>query len=709
MKRSDERIILLIVVATGISSVVSQLLYVREFLTQFEGNEYVISMILFDWLILGGIGTLLARYRAGSSAAVRTATLGWLSVLIAVLPSLGIFFLRIGRDIIFIHGASVGFYATFAFTFVMTAPYAVLIGFVLPYSLFVLRAGSSGYPGARVYMVDALGDTLGGALFSLILVNLLTPFESLLFINCVLLVVSTSLLIREVHSKRLIIVAVCGVLCVNLGAVCIEENTISQGKGKLVQYKESRFGRIVVTRDSELYTLFVDGMPVTSSSNTILAEEAIHYPLSQLETPQEILLISSVGGMMGEIEKYSPRRVDYVQLDPELARAEFDFGILQNIEGLNLITEDARAYLMRTTKRYDAIVMNVPEPETFQINRFYTEEFFVRARSCLYPGGIVSFSIEGFDSYVSEPLRKKISCLYRTASESFSSVVIVPGQRLYFLCSESALTLDIPGRLDARGISTRYIEHYYHGDVSQVRRDLVNRSIDPGAPINRDESPYLMRLMFDSWFAKHAATPYAFYSALGIFIALYLLYISRAEFVLFSTGFTTMGSEVLVIFVFQIVFGYIYLKLGFIITVFLLGLLPGAFFGERIRTKTAPVLALSDGLIAVVLAILVIFIQGSGQYLPETFFYGVALCVSVLCGFQFPVALSFQGGDNPAAIKSFSADLIGAATGVLVVSVLLIPYLGIIHATVGLILLKVLSILIVVSHGKTIKAKVSLV
>ena len=61
MKNTDHRAIIRVVVATGISSVVTQLLTIREFLTQFQGNEIVIALILFNWLILGGLGTLLAR------------------------------------------------------------------------------------------------------------------------------------------------------------------------------------------------------------------------------------------------------------------------------------------------------------------------------------------------------------------------------------------------------------------------------------------------------------------------------------------------------------------------------------------------------------------------------------------------------------------------------------------------------------------------
>lgn len=54
MKKINERAIIRVVIATEISSVVTQLLTIREFLTQFQGNEIVIALILFNWLILNG-------------------------------------------------------------------------------------------------------------------------------------------------------------------------------------------------------------------------------------------------------------------------------------------------------------------------------------------------------------------------------------------------------------------------------------------------------------------------------------------------------------------------------------------------------------------------------------------------------------------------------------------------------------------------------
>jgi len=59
------------------------------------------------------------------------------------------------------------------------------------------------------------------------------------------------------------------------------------------------------------------------------------------------------------------------------------------------------------------------------------------------------------------------------------------------------------------------------------------------------------------------------------------------------------------------------------------------------------------------------------------------------------VILYLMGSDNRAATRTFSADLIGAACGTLLTSVLLIPYGGILWATVGLIGIKLISLMLI--------------
>ena len=683
------------VIATGISSVVTQLLTIREFLTQFQGNEIVIALILFNWLILGAVGTLMVRVLVKALSRPTADMLAWLSLMLVPLALLQILAIRRLRDVIFIQGSSVGFYPTWLFSLMTLAPYCLLLGFVLPYSLFVLRIDARDYPGVRIYITDNIGDVCGGVLFSFVLVFWVSPLTAL-FLAHLPLLVSSYLLFAPSKRQTPAVLAGVGFAVVFLGGgIGLENRSLAPAEGKLVFYDETRYGRIAVHQDREQFTLFENGVPAFSNENLSIAEETIHYPLSQLDAPGQVLLISAEGGVMAELEKYPIQSVDYVELDSEVAAVKFRYDMIKKINGLHVIHADGRTYLSQSKKIYDAIIVNLPEPDTFQLNRFYTDAFFKLANEHLVKGGVLSFSMEGFDSYLAEPQRQKLSSLYNTAGAYFKHVLLLPGQKVYFLCSHSRLNTDIPGALEQKGIATAYISGFFYGNLSPERIHRLNGLMDPAIPRNMDTAPYLMRLMFSQWFAKFHTSPMVFYLVMAILSAIYLFGVSREAFVLFSTGGVTMGSEILVIFAFQIYFGYIYLQIGIIITLFLAGLLPGAWLGHRLCHQGKKALVLTDLVLMAFLTLFMLAVMTAADHLPSAFFLAFGFAMSLVCGFQFPVALYLKGGDNLAATRFFSADLMGAAWGTLLTSVILIPYGGIVWTAGSLIGLKLISLMLV--------------
>jgi spermidine synthase len=177
--------------------------------------------------------------------------------------------------------------------------------------------------------------------------------------------------------------------------------------------------------------------------------------------------------------------------------------------------------------------------------------------------------------------------------------------------------------------------------------------------------------------------------------------------VLFSTGWMVMGSEILVIFAFQIFFGYIYFKIGIIVTVFLSGLLPGAIWGRRWAHRPRRVLILADAGLIGLLGVTFIAVH-AGDRLPQAIYLILAFGISLACGLQIPAALHVKGDGSAAATAIFSADLIGAALGTLVMSTILIPYMGITGAIGGLFVLKLVSLLMAgMLHGKPFAKTVS--
>jgi spermidine synthase len=157
----------------------------------------------------------------------------------------------------------------------------------------------------------------------------------------------------------------------------------------------------------------------------------------------------------------------------------------------------------------------------------------------------------------------------------------------------------------------------------------------------------------------------------------------------------TMGCELMIVFAFQIYFGYIYHQIGLIITVFLAGLLPGAWLGEKLRWNARTILVWTDILLICLMLVFITFCLQLGDKLPVLFYLGTGFLFSVLCGCQFPVALEPHDNIKKSVAGAFSADLIGAALGALITSVFLIPYYGITGAAIGLILLKTSSLILV--------------
>ena len=686
MKKITDRHILGLVVATGIASVTGQLVFLREFLSQFQGNEIVIALVFFNWLILGGLGTRLASRPKHYSPEV----LMICSLLLVMLAAGQLAAVRILRPLLFSFGVSAGFYAIFCFTFLILAPYAGLVGFVLPYSLFLLRTRFPDFSGAGIYMADNMGDICGGALFAFALVFFATPMQALLVAHLPLVIMAAGL------PRRLWIGLVAGAAA--LGALLVgaafEKPLLQPAVGRLVHYEESRFGRLTVHRDQEQITLFADGRPVYTTQDWTLAEETVHYPLSQIRDPDRILLISSAAGLMDEVLKHQPRSVDYVELDAAVTRLLVQFGLISVPPGVQVAHGDARLWLKHTDRIYDAILMALPEPDTFQLNRFFTDEFFASVRTHLSPRGVFSFSVEGFDNFMTAAQRMEVSSLRNTAGRHFKHVQLLPGQRVYFLCRQAPLDLEIPALLDRRGITTRYVGPYFHGNITAERLAALTADLLPEAPVNTDTRPYLMRLMFAQWFTKFETSPKVFAVLLGLVFGGYLLRLRREAFVLFTTGFTNMGSEILVIFAFQIFLGYIYFKIGIVVTVFLSGLLPGAWLGQRHISKSAFYLKFSDLGIILWMAVFIAAVRIFGDGLPQSFFYGGGFLISLFCGFQFPLALSRSGSSSRATAGIFSVDLVGAACGALTASTLLIPYLGLEGMAAALIGVKIVSLVV---------------
>ncbi len=687
-------LIIVSVIATGISSISVQLITVREFLSQFYGNEITISLVLFCWLMVSGLGSLASRLLKSTSVTLYSI----IALLTGLLPLIQIIAIRLSRDAVFVRGESPGFYPLFFFILTLSAPYAFTIGFILPYSLAVIRATRETFTAGKLYITDNAGDIMGGVLFSFILVYFFSPFKIIAISSFLLILISLALIIC---LRRYLLFVGAFLAVMVFFAFALEKRfelfTLSSQYGpNIVSYEESRYGRIVLTREKGEYTFWESGTPAFSTFDVIRAEEKVHYPLCQLDKVEDVLLVSGgMGETFEEILKHSPRRIDYVELDPTLIQVASQSGLLSHYEEVNIIPTDGRSYIGHSNKRYSAIILDLSEPDTFQLNRFYTKEFFDKAKRILRKDGVLSFSLMANPNYLSEVRVKKLSSIFNTVKGYFPNVLLIPGEEVYFLASDGELTADIPRQLRQRSIATSYIEGFYSGNITEERIRSINNAINPDEFINTDFQPRVINVMFTEWFKKYGTSPHWFIATLLGLLVVYLFLIKREEYVLFSTGFAAMGVEMLILFSFQVIYGCVYLKVGAIVTSFLLGLLPGAVLGNRWKKRGKNALMNAELGMLLLLILYLIWVSFYQSAVPEFIFFLYGFCFSLLCGLQFPVAAEIIGEEKSPAAGLFAADLVGAGAGTLAIGALLVPLLGIQAAVIGLILIKTASTMVI--------------
>ena len=162
-------------------------------------------------------------------------------------------------------------------------------------------------------------------------------------------------------------------------------------------------------------------------------------------------------------------------------------------------------------------------------------------------------------------------------------------------------------------------------------------------------------------------------------------------FAVFSSGFAEIMFQVLIIVMFQVYYGYLYYRLGILITFFMIGLVIGAYVAGKINTgKTAwQVFVLSQiGMCIYPLLLPLIFLSmrsigGTSSWYWE---YMVFPILPVIAGFvggiQFPLAnrlyLKKQKGlIGKVSGLTYGLDVFGSFFGALIGSAILIPLLGI--------------------------------
>ena len=671
-----KKLLTLSVVVLGISSVMSQLVVMREFLAVFGGNELTFGIILGNWTLLTGIGSYIGK-KFPQKYTVLLAS----HIVIGILPLILLYILRVTRTILFVQGEIANLTEIFVWSFVLLAPFCLFAGSFLIVACSVYSREKKASTIGKVYITDSLGDITGAALFSFVLIYVFNQVQT----AYVILLVNVGIaLVGSLSVKsRLSYIAV-GIL-IGVGAllfsVDVNEVTIHElYKGQNIVYeKNSLYGHIVVIENEGEITVFENSVPFFSTGDVSSVEETVHYAMVQTDdTDMKVLVIGGgASGTIAEVLKYPVETVDYVEIDPDIITVSTTY--TDKVAGAHIFMMDGRLYVKETGTIYTVVILDVPDPDSAQLNRFYTVEFFEEIENILTYDGVFSLSLSASPNYLGEPTRALYSSIYRSLKSVFSNVILIPGDRTYFIASDRELTYDIPERIEEKGIQTEYVNKYYlSGTLTQDRISMVSESVTEDVRMNTDFKPEAYYYYIVFWISQFRGHFVGFLIILTVLVLFLFLKIGPhpVPFAVFTTGFAGTALEVVLVLGFQILYGYVYSHIGVLITAFLAGLVMGAFYVNRTLEKYS-----RKSLVALEF-ILVIFSVLLAVFLPfmvEIVFPLIIAALGVIVGAEFPLASHLYYTDvHVTASDVYSADLLGACLGALLVTTLLVPVIGVI-------------------------------
>ncbi len=747
----------------GFSGLVAQILLLRELLIVFSGNELSIGIILANWLILGAFGSYVLGRRAERSGHTLEA-FTVITILFSISLLIAIYLARLLKVAMGLSiGESIGFLPMLFSSLLVLSAVSILQGTLFTYGCRIhsLSSSSGASSVGRVYVYETVGTIIGGVVCTYLLIPYLNSFQAvtglalLNFLVCLVLLAPSwkkGLLPKTVLAVLSVLILFSGFALFTGWADKLHQHSIqAQWKNQnVVHYQNSQYGNIAVIENEGQYSFFLDGIPnlITPVPDIPALEEFVHLPLLAHPAPANLLILSGgAGGVINESLKHpSIAAIEYSELDPMLIDSIRVFSTpLTESELSNRAVEiqhvDGRLLLRRTKNKYDVILVGIQEPSNLQANRFFTREFFSLVKERLNEGGILVLGLPGSLTYVNDELRNLNSCIFNTLEGVFSHVRIIPGDgRNIFLSSDSHGIAQI----DREQIVARLIERNIRGNVivpwhiekklHPGWQDWSSRFLEGGSQkINTDFTPLGVYYSISHWNAIFAPSLRGIYSQfeqinLGNVVLLFVILVPLYFFLrprdrqflqggialsIITTGFAGMMFDLMIIFAFQAIYGYVFSWIGILVASFMAGAAGGALLSTAVLEKISKSLgvfkAIELAIVGFAIATPLVFL-GMPSYLgtaeASPFFKTLFLALSFLSGFltgsQFPLANKLYSrkskGSSETAGLLYASDLLGGWFGGILGAVVLIPVLGLIGTCITVGLLKLTSFTVIATQ-----------
>lgn len=732
------------VVVLGIQAIVGQSLLIREALVLMFGSEVAWGVVLTAWLLgvaLGG--TFAGRWEPKPERLdlALAATLIALSATVIV----DIWVFRGARGWL---GAGPGellpLWTTVWSALVFVTPASLWVGVAFPLASrlgeridHVTRTGSG--PLGHVYALESLGSLLGGAWFSFWAIENCAPVvvallcaEATLMASAVLLWFTSR---RTLAASFLVVAAAASFVLILVGGEAIHQRLIERrwqhlAPGyELVAEVDSKYQNLAVGKLEEQYTLYADGQVTSDFPDPYTYAPLAHFWMSQHPAPRRVLMLGGgAEGLLAEILLHQIEQVDVVEPDPRQLELIEPFLATSDLEALedervHIHHVDGRFFVKTRNNLYDLVIARLPEPTSALRARYFTREFYGELRRAMTPESVLCLTAATSPGSLTPASAEYLASLKATIQTHFPHILIGWGQSAHVLAStRDTLTTIEPAVMMSRYVDRDVSSNVFHPiwfegatdwlDPDKVSMRAAELDRTDTARVSTDLHPiiYIQRLvLWDRLTGGRAGGAIEWLRSIGwsplilsvAFLLTFLLLGSRLRIggrtgwtrgaVLVSiatTGFVTMALSIVWLFAFQNLYGYVYQRIGWIIAMFMGGLVVGCWLAGKLSQKLHRWLILIDVLLATMAfsAPLLLPILGALQtsalalLLVEVSISILVTSTGILGGAAFALAggleLAAIGKAGKAAGHIVGADHAGACLGALLTGILLVPVQG---------------------------------
>jgi spermidine synthase len=362
------------------------------------------SVVLATMVFAMGIGSLAAKplqHRALASFAVVE----------AVLALVG------GLSVLGLHAAFTWLDLYWPALIVISLLVGALIGAEIPLLMTLLqriRRQDAGSATADLFAADYVGALLGGLAFPFLLLPLLGQTRGALLVGMVNAVAGACVVLflfaRTVSRRRraavaggtLAVLAVLGVAFAGSDAFLRYSRDVLYDD-PVVYAETTAYQEIVLTQSPPVAEgptdtrLFLNGDLQFSSLDEYRYHEALVHPALAGRRERVLVLGGGDGLALREVLRYPEvREVVEVELDPAVLRLAREDPMLTDLNGgslddprVRVVPADAFAWLRETSERFDAVIVDMPDPDSTATAKLYSQEFYLLARRALAPGGLM--------------------------------------------------------------------------------------------------------------------------------------------------------------------------------------------------------------------------------------------------------------------------------------------------------------------------------